>query len=73
MTALLKKTDRVRCAAFENGRWSRQEHAYELFKSGMDTFDIGRRLKVHESIVCRWIDRERNSNRKGISWAHQDQ
>lgn len=67
MTAIPKKTDAIRCAAFENGKWessSRQERAYELFKSGIDTFDIGKRMGIHESFVCRWIDQERNARSK---------
>lgn len=53
----------VRCAAFEDAKWhsqSKQARAYELFKSGIDTFEIGKRFGVHESFVCRWVDRERN-------------
>ena len=57
----------VHWAAFEDAGKvppSRQGRAYELFKDGLDTFDIGKRLGVHESVVCQWIDRERNIQRK---------
>lgn len=41
------------------------EHMLSLFRSGMDTYDIAKRLNVHESIVSRriWVARCRELGR----------
>ncbi len=66
MTALPKRTDRIHWSAFDDANkvpLSRQSEAYDRFKTGKDTYDIAKEMGLHESIICRWIDRERNRQR----------
>lgn len=56
----------VQWAAFQDASKvpdTHQADAYDWFLQGMDTFDIGKKTGLHESIICRWIQAERDRRR----------